>query len=214
MNKSTSNERLLNTWLSRLSRLFDVSPDDINAIRSNKNVRNGIWKYLANLDSGRLSSIGRVFVYTSIAQYLEEDGENPTEALLKAKHLIIASGGKTIVFEANNYFFFPIEDTAIGSKPRFILIGETPQGAPIRSRIIPLILIAHTSDELHQQIEVNLNQCGFSSKPLDLDTELFTEPMTLSLYMTADYLEEDFQFLRKHVFDFKLIAAEPVFKSR
>jgi hypothetical protein len=143
----------------------------------------------------------------SIALFLEEEGENPTEALEKAKHLIMTKGGSEHIFDGNRFILYPIEDTPVCKTLSLMILGETRQGTPLRNRAITLVLAANDDDGRLQRLRVILNQCGVSTAFYELDTKLFPRPTAVQLLMTAEYLEEGFKFQRKRIADFELLPA-------
>ena len=205
---ANSNQEILDAWLPRLKCLFGFSLKDLDEICVGTSPRDKIWQLLSNLDTGTLRLNERIYVYSSMALFLEEEGKDPTEALEKTKHLMITNGGNSVIFEGNRFFFSPIVDTPIGNTLPLVILGETHQGVPLRIRSITLILIAHADNKRVQRLDINLNQCGVSIEFWDLDTQIFPEPTIVNLFITSDYLEEDFKILREHVEDFNLLPAE------
>ena len=75
-------------------------------------------------------------------------------------------------------------------------MGETLHGVPLRHRSIALVLSAEESALWSEALEVKLNLCGVSTDFWDIGMQELSDSITVSLFLTADYLEAGLERLR------------------
>jgi hypothetical protein len=175
-------------------------------MRHELSVRDTVWQILFSLDSGTLSPVKRVYAYTSIALFLEEEDIASVDALNKAKHIILQNGGRIRRFERDMFHFFPIRNMPYGSTLSILAIGEDHFGLPLRNKSLSFILVASEDPDRKEQFEARLNQCGVIDEKRMISEEIFPEPMPVTLYITSENIEGKFDLYREFISDFELLS--------
>ena len=190
MDESELEQTTLEIWLPKLSRLFGMAAEDFSQcrteycaeLRTTISARDVIWRILTNLDTGVLSLRERVNVYTSMAIFLREEGENPTSALDQAKFLITTSGGQTIRGGANKIYIIPIDDLHMGDELPIVAIVEkySSDNYPINFTLATL-----TGDKTQESFCAQPNQCGVITAFWKIHSDMFPIPSPMALYTSG-----------------------------